>query len=237
MRWFVLGTVVVVLFVALYLVRARTQRDERQVALVAGSGATISASAHQATVQPPSLPDGDLRQPSGPERESARHGTPVQRQESRVNAATLPATIEEAIATNAALAKDLACRDEQAKFNMDHQLRMIAGIRDCLAGRTKSTGRIEFMLHFDNDPATRRAVGTTVDPLSSELAPEDDKVVLECLKAFHSGALLLNSEKYGKRSERHHSASINLPLEDSYIYKMVREGSYTAGTNFGCEVP
>jgi hypothetical protein len=26
-------------------------------------------------------------------------------------------------------------------------------------------------------------------------------------------------------------------LEDSYIFKMVREGSYTAGTTFGCEVP
>jgi hypothetical protein len=62
---------------------------------------------------------------------------------------TLPATIEEAIAMNPALAKDLACRDSQAKYGMDYQLRMIAGVRDCLADRAKSTGRIAFMLHFD----------------------------------------------------------------------------------------
>src|SRR5262245_28889809 len=64
----------------------------------------------------------------------------------RRNTTTLPATIEEAIAMNPALAEDLACRDSQAKYGMDSQLRMIAGVRDCLAGRTKSTGRIEFML-------------------------------------------------------------------------------------------
>src|ERR1044071_2822992 len=58
------------------------------------------------------------------------------------NTTTLPATIEEAIATNPALAKDLACRDQQGKYGMDAQLRMIAGVRDCLADRNKSKGRI-----------------------------------------------------------------------------------------------
>jgi hypothetical protein len=153
------------------------------------------------------------------------------------NTTTLPATIEEAIATNSALAKDLACRDSQAKYGMDYQLHMIASVRDCLAGRTKSAGRISFMLHFDNDPATRRSVGTHLEPLSSELTSEDDLIVLECVKAFHAGSVLMNSEKYGRGSARHVPTSLNLPLEDSYIFKMVREGSYTAGTTLGCEVP
>ena len=120
---------------------------------------------------------------------------------------------------------------------MDYQLRMIAGVRDCLADRAKSTGRIEFMLHFDNDPATRRSVGTHLEPLESQLTSEDDLIVLECVKAFHSGSVLMNSEKYGRGSKRYVSTGLNLPLEDSYIFKMVREGSYTAGTTFGCEVP
>jgi hypothetical protein len=46
-----------------------------------------------------------------------------------------------------------------------------------------------------------------------------------------------SSEKYGRGSARYVSSNLNLPLEDSYIFKMVREGSYTAGTTFGCEVP
>ena len=93
------------------------------------------------------------------------------------------------------------------------------------------------MLHFDNDPATRRSVGTHLEPISSELTSEDDLIVLECVKAFHSGSVLMNSEKYGRGSTRYVSTGLNLPLEDSYIFKMVREGSYTAGTTFGCEDP
>jgi hypothetical protein len=114
------------------------------------------------------------------------------------NTTTLPATIEEAIATNPALAKDLACRDPQARYDMDSHLRMIAGVRDCLADRTRSVGKISFMLHFDNDPATRRSVGTHLEPLSSELTSEDDLIVLECVKAFHAGSVVMNSEKYGR---------------------------------------
>jgi hypothetical protein len=134
-------------------------------------------------------------------------------------------------------ANDLACRDPQAKYGMDHHLRMIAGIRDCLAEGTKSTGRISFILHFDKDSATRRSVGTHLEPLTSELTPEDDLIVLECIKAFHAGSVLMNSEKYGSGSAHYAPSNLNLPLEDSYIFKMVREGSYTAGTTFGCEVP
>jgi hypothetical protein len=93
------------------------------------------------------------------------------------------------------------------------------------------------MLHFDNDPATRRAVGTHLEPLTSELTPEDDLIVLECVKAYHTGSVFTSSEKYGRGSARYVSSNLNLPLEDSYIFKMVREGSYTAGTTFGCEVP
>jgi hypothetical protein len=47
----------------------------------------------------------------------------------------------------------------------------------------------------------------------------------------------MNSEKYGRGSTRYAPTNLNLPLEDSYVFKMVREGSYTAGTTFGCEVP
>jgi hypothetical protein len=120
---------------------------------------------------------------------------------------------------------------------MDYQLRLIVSMRDCLAGRTRSSGRFEFMLFFDNDPTTRRSVGTGVEPQSSDLAPEDDSIVLACLKTVAVGSVLMNSEKYGRADKRYAPSNINLPLEDSYIYKMVREGSYTAGTEFGCEVP
>jgi hypothetical protein len=120
---------------------------------------------------------------------------------------------------------------------MDYLLRMISGVRDCLAEKNKSEGRISFMQRFDNDPATRRSIGTKLEPLSSELTSEDDLIVLECVKAFHAGSVLMNSEKYGRGSARYAPTNLNLPLEDSHVFKRVREGSYTAGTTFGCEVP
>jgi hypothetical protein len=150
--------------------------------------------------------------------------------------APLPTTIEEAIESNSMLAKDLACRDPSARFNMDYDLRMIAGIRDCLAGKTHSTGRFEFILFFDNDPITRKGTGTGVEPRSSELSPEDDAVVLECLKAYVVGSVLWSSEKFGKGSKRYRADRISLPLEDSDVYKQVWEGTYTPGTK-GCDYP
>jgi hypothetical protein len=150
--------------------------------------------------------------------------------------ARLPTTIDEAIEDNPMLTKDLACRDPQARFDMDYDLRMIAGIRDCLAGNTHSTGQFEFMLFFDNDPNTRKSTGTGVEPHSSELSREDDAVVLECLKAYVVGSVLWSSEKYGKSSKVYRGSRISLPLEGSYVYKQVWEGSYTPGTT-GCDYP
>ena len=150
--------------------------------------------------------------------------------------APLPTTIEEAIESNPMLAKDLACRDPSARFNMDYDLRMIAGMRDCLAGKTHSTGRFEFMLFFDNDPTTRKGTGTGVEPRTSELSPEDDAVVLECLKAYVVGSVLWSSEKFGKGSNRYRGDRISLPLEDSHVYKQVWEGTFTPGAQ-GCDYP
>jgi hypothetical protein len=239
MRSFVLWALGIVLCVVLYLVviRPHTGSLKSQGHVLATDRETTHTTAPHKSTEPTPVLSGDLHQANQIGSDSAGHIKPPPHNESSNQVAELPATIEEALAANTALVKDLACRDEQAKFDMDHQLRLIAGVRDCVAGRTKSTGRISFMLHFLNDPTTRRAVGTTMDPLSSDLAPEDDKIVLECIKAFHVGSLLLNSEKYGKGTEVHRSSNINLPLEDSYIYKMVHDGSYTAGTEFGCEVP
>src|SRR5262245_51433869 len=66
---------------------------------------------------PPSLSAGSAITTAGPPPGTRRNST------------TLPATIEEAITMNSALAKDLACRDSQAKYGMDYQLCMIAGVR------------------------------------------------------------------------------------------------------------
>jgi hypothetical protein len=148
----------------------------------------------------------------------------------------LPTTIEEAIESNPRLAEDLACRDPAARFDMDYDLRMVAGIRDCLAGKTHSTGRFEFMLFFDNDPITRKSTGTGVEPRRSQLSPEDDAVVLECLKAYVVGSVLWASEKYGQGDKQYRGDRIRLPLEDSGVYMQVREGTYTPGYK-GCDYP
>ena len=134
------------------------------------------------------------------------------------------------------LAKDLACRDPSARFIMDYELRMIAGLRDCLAFRTHSTGKVGFVLFFDNDPITRKGTGTGLEPRTSELAPEDDAVVLGCLNAYVVGSELWSSEKYGKGTKRYQGGQISLPLEDSLVYKKVTEGTYTPGY-VGCDYP
>ena len=113
---------------------------------------------------------------------------------------------------------------------------MVSGIRDCLAGRTHSAGRFEFVLFFDNDPITRKSTGTGVEPRSSSLSPDDDRVVLECLKAYVVGSVLWSSEKYGKALKVYRGDRISLPLEDSHVYKQVREGTYTPGYK-GCDYP
>lgn len=226
-------TACVVLYV---LMRAENRGKYRQEASgLTRSPMTGAASDRRAETQPSHLPRWQSKQTSpGAERELPTKRTPVSAYPVSV---PLPGTIEDAIASNPLLAKDLACRDEQAKFSMDYQLRLIVGMRDCLAGRTSSVGRFEFMLYFDNDPATRRSVGISVEPQSSDLTPADDSIVLECLKTVTVGSILMNSAKYGQTDKRYVPSAINLPLEDSYIYKMVREGSYTAGTKYGCEMP
>jgi hypothetical protein len=150
--------------------------------------------------------------------------------------ASLPTTIEEALENNPKLASDLACRDPTARFNMDYELQMILALRDCLAGRTHSTGKFEFMLFFDNDPSTHKGIGTGVEPHSSELSAEDDVVVLECLKAYVVGSVLWSSEKYGGGPKRYQGSQISLPLEDSNVYKQVREGTFTPGYD-KCDYP
>jgi hypothetical protein len=150
--------------------------------------------------------------------------------------AALPTTIEEAIESNPKLAEDLACRDPTARFAMDYDLRMIAGLRDCLGSETHSTGRIVFMLFFDNDPLTRKGTGTGVELNTSDLSPEDDAIVLGCLKAYVVGSVIWSSEKYGKGSKVYQGSQISLPLEDSNVYKQVREGTYTPGYQ-GCDYP
>ena len=150
--------------------------------------------------------------------------------------APLPTTIEEAIESNPMLAKDLACRDPSARFNMDYELHMIAGLRDCLASRTHSTGELIALLSFDNDPITGKGTGTGVEPRTSKLSPEDDAVVLECLNAYVVGSVLRSSEKFGKGSKRYQGTHISLPLEDSLVYKQVTAGTYTPGRK-GCDYP
>jgi hypothetical protein len=230
------SAVVLAAGIALYLVitRARGEVQPEQTRGANGDAERGAASHRQQRITPPVQQSNSHQVHAGREREA---GDAAAVPSTVASTAPLPVTIDEALKHNAALAKDLACRDEQARFSMDYQLRLIAGIRDCLAGRTKSTGRISFMLHFDNDPATRRATGTHMEPVSSDLTPEDDAIVLECVRGFHVGSLLLNSEKYNTGNKRHVPSNINLPLEESYIYRMVREGSYAAGTSFGCEVP
>ena len=147
-----------------------------------------------------------------------------------------PVTIDEAIALNPALAADLACRDPAARFNMDYDLRMIASLRSCLEGRTHSTGKFTFMMLFDNDPATRRGVGTGIEPQTSELSAEDDAVVLDCLKTYVVGSVLMSSEKFGKGPRRYRGNGISLPLDNSNVFRQVDAGTYTPGTP-GCDYP
>jgi hypothetical protein len=227
-KGFVYGAIGLALGAALYLV---VVRDRRESPVVGSPGKPAGSRAALHAERPPDLPASGVRAPGEPESGSGA-ASPSK------SAGPLPETLEEALKDNAALAKDLACRDEQAKFDMDYQLRMVASIGDCLAGRIKTTGTISFLLHFDNDPATRRAVGTVMELGASQLLPEDDAIVLECVRAYHTGSVLQSSAKYGAGGgKRHMSSNINLPLEDSYIFRMVREGSFTAGTGLGCEVP
>jgi hypothetical protein len=229
-----LGGAVLVVVGALYLVRTHVLRsgtprpgldDTRPVSARGGETAppvvALKPGSHDADGQP-AASLGRARAASG------RPQLPT--------TAALPTTIEEAIESNPKLASDLACRDPTARFDMDYELHMIAGLRDCLAGRTHSIGKMEFVLFFDNDPNTRKGIGTGLEPRQSELSAEDDAVVLGCLKAYVVGSELQSSEKYGGGPKRYNGSQINLPLEDSRVYKQVREGTYTPGYD-KCDYP
>ena len=198
--------------------------------------AHVAESAHSGTLPPGVAPQGPHGTDGHPRTSLERSWAASDRPPQLPAGAPLPTTIEEAIESNPMLAKDLECRDPSARFNMDYDLRMIAGLRDCLAFRTHSTGKFEFMLFFDNDPLTRKGTGTGVEPHTSELSPEDDAVVFECLKAYVVGSALWSSEKFGKGSKRYRGNQISLPLEDSNVYKQVTEGTYTPGYK-GCDYP
>jgi hypothetical protein len=50
------------------------------------------------------------------------------------------------------------------------------------------------------------------------------------------GSVLWVSEKYNNGSKQYRGDRISLPLEDSDVYKQVREGTYTPGYK-GCDYP
>jgi hypothetical protein len=231
-----LGCAVLVAIGALYL--AMTRRPGPKLDETRPPSARVAEAAMHPGTQAPSVAPPPGSHPTeghpgaSPKRAWAASGSRPQ----LPAGAPLPTTVEEAVESNPMLAEDLACRDPTARFSMDYDLRMIAGMRDCLADKTHSTGQFEFMLFFDNDPITRKGIGTGVEPRRSELSPEDDAVVLECLKAYVVGSVLRSSEKFGKGSKVYRGDRISLPLEDSYVYKQVREGTYTPGTK-GCDYP
>jgi hypothetical protein len=236
-----LGSAVLVVIGALYFAMTHVLRPgTRRPGLddTRPSSARVAESALHSGTEPPGVaPQPGSHDTDGhPGASLERAWAASDRQPQLPAGAPLPTTIEEAIESNPRLAEDLACRDPTARFNMDYDLRMISGMRDCLAGKTHSTGRFEFMLFFDNDPITRKGTGTGVEPRSSSLSPEDDAVVLECLKAYVVGSVLWSSEKFGNGSKRYRGDDIGLPLEDSIVYKQVREGTYTPGTK-GCDYP
>jgi hypothetical protein len=236
-----LGCAVLVVIAALYLAMAHTLRPGTGRAGLDDTrppSARVAESALHSGAEPPGVAPQPGSHATDGHPGASLEGTRAasDRQPQPPARAPLPTTIEEAIDSNPVLAKDLACRDPSARFNMDYDLRMIDGIRDCLAGKTHSTGRFEFMLFFDNDPITRKGTGTGVDPRTSELSPDDDAVVLECLRAYVVGSVLWSSEKFGKGSKRYRGDRISLPLEDSYVYKQAGEGTYTPGTK-GCDYP
>jgi hypothetical protein len=194
--------------------------------------ARVAESASSGVAPQPGSHDTDVHPGASLGRARAASGRPPQ----LPGRAPVPTTIEDAIESNPMLAQDLACRDPSARFNMDYELRMIAGLRDCLGSRTHSTGKFEFVLFFDNDPITRKGTGTGLEPRASELSPEDDAVVLGCLKAYVVGSEFWSSDKYGKGSKRYQGSQISLPLENSLVYKQVREGTYTPGYK-SCDYP
>lgn len=236
-----LGSAVLGVIGALYLAMAYILRPgARRPGLddTRPSPARVAESALHPGTEPPSVvPQPGSRDPDTHPGASLERASPASdRQPQLPDGAPLPTTIAEAIERNPTLAEDLACRDPTARFNMDYDLRMIAGIRDCLEGNTHSTGRFEFMLFFDNDPITRKGTGTGLEPRSSSLSPDDDAVVLKCLKAYVVGSVLWSSEKFGGGSERYQGSQISLPLEDSNVYKQVWAGTYTPGFK-GCDYP
>jgi hypothetical protein len=236
-----LGSAVLVVIGALYLAMTHVLRPgSRRPGLddTRPSSARVAESALHSGTEPPGVaPQPGSHDTDGHPRASLERAWAASDRHPQLPAGgPLPTTIEEAIESNPTLAEDLVCRDPTARFNMDYDLRMTSGMRDCLAGKTHSTGRFEFVLFFDNDPITRKGTGTGVEPRRSELSPEDDAVVLECLKAYVVGSVLWSSEKFGKGSKRYQGAQISLPLEDSNVYKQVREGTYTPGFK-GCDYP
>ena len=144
----------------------------------------------------------------------------------RAHAADRPVSLAEALARSPSLERDLARRqDIQLNYDLDYTLGLVARLDACIGDRVASSGNLELVLIFDNDPTTHIAVGAGFDQRTSELTRDDDAVVFQCLEEAHRGFEMRTSEEYGGNSKYYHPVRFRFPLSNDVSYEIVKRGA------------
>lgn len=195
------------------------------IAIAVTLGAGCSDSAGQANVE--SKAQVTPRDDAGSASPQERREDLRKRGIAHARALGLPATLDEALAANPALASELDERGEQARFNLAYKLELRAGVEVCLGDQVPAAGVVYGLLPFDTDPEKRKAIGRSgFDQRGSSFTPETSAVIVRCIEELHVRSLLPTAERRGGRGSYYTAFGVRFPIRDDNVYRIVRAGSF-----------
>jgi hypothetical protein len=110
--------------------------------------------------------------------------------------------------------------EEWARF-LDHRLRFLARLDQCIGDRISSAGGVSVTMRFRVDPVTKMATATEAFAEQSSLSEEDDEVFLACLQKTHAGSSYQKAPDYAE-AEFHWSTTISVPVRDDSWYSWLQ---------------
>lgn len=103
--------------------------------------------------------------------------------------------------------------------NFEYKLGVFARLKVCINDRVKTRGYLYGMMIFELRDT--RLVGSDFEVRQSTLTPEEDKIVIDCLKLAHEG-FVFEGEFEGAR--RYIGVGVSFPLERAHPYRAIEKG-------------